>query len=135
MISFTVAGAPIPQPRPRVSTRGGFARAYVPSKHPVHDYRRRIADDAEVAGLTQQTEPISVCIVAVFERPASHVTAGGVVKATAPKVPRPDVDNIAKAVLDSLSDYFDDTLVESLSVSKSYGDFAVTKIVIAGRET
>jgi Holliday junction resolvase RusA-like endonuclease len=101
----------------------------------VHDYRRRIADDAEVAGLTPQTEPISVCIVAVFERPASHVTARGMVKATAPKVPRPDVDNIAKAVLDSLCDYFDDTLVESLSVSKSYGDCAMTKIVIAGRET
>jgi hypothetical protein len=26
-VSFTVAGQPVPQPRPRVSTAGGFARA------------------------------------------------------------------------------------------------------------
>ena len=29
-VCFTVLGEPVPQPRPRVSTRGGFARAYVP---------------------------------------------------------------------------------------------------------
>jgi Holliday junction resolvase RusA-like endonuclease len=45
-------------------------------------------------------------------------------------VPRPDVDNIAKAVLDALGDFFDDTLVESLQVSKSYGTAAHTKVVI-----
>jgi Holliday junction resolvase RusA-like endonuclease len=66
----------------------------------------------------------------VFKRPASHVTAKGIVKATAPSVPRPDVDNLAKAVLDALGDFFDDTLVESLQVSKSYGDVAHTKVVI-----
>ena len=131
MISFTITGDPVPQPRPRVSTRGGFARAYVPASHPVHAYREAVALPATIAGLRECCEPLNVCIVAVFKRPASHVTARGVVKATAPKVPRPDVDNIAKAVLDALGDFFDDTLVESLSVSKSYGDVASTKVVIA----
>lgn len=131
MISFSVPGDPVPQPRPRVSTRGGFARAYVPAKHPVHAYRQAVRLTARIAGLRERAEPMSVCIVAVFKRPASHVTSKGVVKATAPKVPRPDVDNIAKAVLDALGEFFDDTLVESLSVSKSFGDVASTKVVIA----
>ena len=130
MISFTVPGEPVPQPRPRVSTQGGFARAYVPAKHPVHAYRQAVALSAKLAGLGTINEPIQVCVVSVFERPKSHVTGRGVVKATAPRVPRPDVDNIAKAVLDALGDFFDDTLVESLQVSKSYGTAAHTKVVI-----
>jgi Holliday junction resolvase RusA-like endonuclease len=131
VIRFTVSGDPVPQPRPRVSMRGGFARAYVPKDHPVHAYRQQVALAAKAAGLGHTKTPVNVCVVAVFKRPASHVTTRGTVKATAPKVPRPDVDNIAKAVLDALCDFFDDTLVESLSVSKSYGDESSTSVVIA----
>ena len=131
MITFTIPGEPVPQPRARVSTRGGFAHAYVPAEHPVHAYRQAVAIAAKTAGLGTITEPIQVCVVSVFQRPKSHVTARGVVKATAPRLPRPDVDNLAKAVLDALGDFFNDTLVESLQVSKSYGDVAHTKVVIA----
>jgi Holliday junction resolvase RusA-like endonuclease len=130
VIAFTVPGDPVPQPRPRVSTRGGFARAYVPAAHPVHAYRQAVALAAKMAGLGPITEPIQVCVVSVFERPKSHTTARGVVKTTAPRLPLPDVDNLAKAVLDALGDFFNDKLVESLQVSKSYGDVAYTKVVI-----
>ena len=113
-----------------MSTRGGFARAYVPAQHPVHTYRQAVALAAKLAGLKPITEPIQVCVVSVFERPKSHTTGRGVLKSTAPRLPRPDVDNLAKAVLDALGDFFNDTLVESLQVSKSYGDVAHTKVVI-----
>lgn len=44
------------------------------------------------------------------------------VKPDAPKLPRPDVDNVAKAVLDALQDVIgDDTSVARLVVEKSYG--------------
>ena len=43
MIKFTVYGTPIPQPRPKVSTVNGMARAYVPAKHPIHAWRDSIA--------------------------------------------------------------------------------------------
>lgn len=130
MTTFTVSGDPVPQPRPRVSTQGGFARAYVPAKHPVHAYRQAVGAAAWAAGLTATDKPVQVCIVAVFKRPKSHLTSSGLLRATARILPRPDVDNIAKAVLDALVDFFDDTLVESLQVSKSYGDVAETKVVI-----
>jgi Holliday junction resolvase RusA-like endonuclease len=127
-ITFSVPGDPVPQPRPRVSTRGGFARAYVPAKHPVHAYRTSIAAAAHDAGLADTGEPISVIIDAVFQRPKSHMTKKGV-KKTAPPLPRPDVDNLAKAVLDALQDVIgDDTHVSRLVVEKSWGDTARTTV-------
>ena len=129
-ITFSVPGDPVPQPRPRVSTRGGFARAYVPAQHPVHAYRKAIAEAADEAGLVAQDEPISVVIDAVFMRPKSHLLKSGV-KPDAPKLPRPDVDNIAKAVLDALQDVIgDDTCVARLVVEKSYGQEARTTVRI-----
>ena len=130
-ITFSVPGNPVPQPRPRVSTRGGFARAYVPSKHPVHDYRTQLAMAARLAGLTATGEPLDVVIDAVFERPKSHLLKSGV-KKTAPRLPRPDVDNVAKAVLDSLQDVMgDDSLVARLVVAKSWGAEARTTVRVS----
>ena len=130
MITFVVQGEPVPQPRPRVSTRGGFARAYVPSTHPVHAYRQRIAAEATKAGLEPQSEPVEVIVEAVFVRPKSHMTKKGV-KPTAPKLPRPDVDNIAKAILDSLQDVMgDDTNVRLLTVGKAYGNESRTTVSV-----
>ena len=129
-ITFTVPGEPVPQPRPRVSTRGGFARAYVPAKHPVHAYRQSLAAAARAAGLSDTGEPLSVVIDAVFVRPKSHVRKSGV-KPDAPKLPRPDVDNIAKACLDALQDVIgDDTCVARLVIEKSYGTEARTTVRI-----
>jgi len=130
-VTFSVAGQPVPQPRPRVSTAGGFARAYVPGKHPVHAYREAIAAAARRAGLTATGEPLNVVIDAVFERPKSHMRKSGV-KADAPKLPRPDVDNIAKAVLDALQDVMgDDSFVGRLVVEKSYGPEARTTVRVS----
>jgi Holliday junction resolvase RusA-like endonuclease len=126
-ITFTVPGDPVPQPRVRVSTRGGFARAYVPSKHPVHAYRLSVAQAAIASGLSPTSEPLEVIIDAVFERPKSHRNKRGL-KADAPALPRPDVDNIGKAVLDALKELFDDTIVRRLIVEKSYGDEARTTV-------
>jgi Holliday junction resolvase RusA-like endonuclease len=130
-LTFSVPGEPVPQPRPRVSTRGGFARAYVPAKHPVHAYRQSLASAARDAGLSETGEPLHVVIDAVFRRPKSHMRKSGV-KADAPRLPRPDVDNIAKAVLDALQDVMgDDTLVARLVVEKSYGQEARTTVRIS----
>lgn len=129
--TFTIDGDPVPQPRPRVSTRGGLARAYVPKAHPVHAYRQAIAAAARAAGVPATDEPLNVVIDAVFARPKSHMNKAGV-KATAPRLPRPDVDNIAKAVLDSLQNVVgDDTCVARLVVEKSYGTEGRTTVRVS----
>jgi Holliday junction resolvase RusA-like endonuclease len=130
-ITFSVPGEPVPQPRPRVSTRGGFARAYVPATHPVHAYRQTLAAAARAAGLGETGEPLNVVIDAVFQRPKSHMRKSGV-RPDAPRLPRPDVDNLAKAVLDALQDVIgDDTNVARLVVEKSYGTEARTTVRIS----
>ena len=130
-ITFSVPGDPVPQPRPRVSTRGGFARAYVPATHPVHGYRQAVAVAAKAAGLEPLGHSLNVVIDAVFERPKSHSTKAGL-KPTAPALPRPDVDNIAKAVLDALQDVIgDDSCVGRLVVEKSYGPEARTTVRVS----
>ena len=120
-VTFSVPGDPVPQPRPRVSTAGGFARAYVPAKHAIHGYRQAVALAAKAAGLGKADKPVSVIVDAVFARPKSHLNKSGV-KATAPRLPRPDVDNIGKAVLDALQEVIgDDSNVSRLVVEKTYG--------------
>jgi Holliday junction resolvase RusA-like endonuclease len=130
-LTFTIPGEPVPQPRPRVSTRGGFARAYVPAKHPVHAYRDAIATAARAAGAGVHGEPVSVVIDFVWERPKSHLRKSGV-KPDAPVLPRPDLDNTTKAVLDSLNGvaWEDDSQVQRLVVEKSYGPEARTTVRI-----
>lgn len=129
-ITFHVHGQPVPQPRARVSSRGGFARAYVPAKHPVHAYRQAIEVSARSAGVTQATEPVDVVVLATFGRPKSHMTLQGL-KASAPALPRPDVDNIGKAVLDALQPVLgDDTIVGRLVVAKRYGDEGLTTVTV-----
>jgi len=97
----------------------------------VHAYREAIAAAAQGAGLTTTGEVLNVVIDAVFQRPKSHMRKSGV-KADAPKLPRPDVDNIAKAVLDALQDVMgDDSLVGRLVVEKSYGTEARTTVRVS----
>ena len=128
-ITFSVPGDPVPQPRPRVSTAGGFARAYVPKDHPIHAYRQAVALAARAAGVRQATGPVSIIIDAVFARPKSHMNKKGV-KPAAPALPRPDADNNAKAVLDSLGEFFDDTHVRRLVIEKTFGTEARTTVRI-----
>lgn len=130
-VSFSVTGEPVPQPRARVSTVGGFARAYVPVTHPVHAYRAAIVAAATDAGLAQTESELEVTIVAEFSRPKSHMNKGGV-KPSAPRLPRPDVDNIAKAVLDAIGPIVgDDAQVERLTVVKGYGERGQTVVRVA----
>lgn len=97
----------------------------------MHAYREAIAAAARDAGLTPTGEVLNVVIDAVFERPKSHLRKSAV-KLDAPKLPRPDVDNLAKAVLDALQEVIgDDSLVGRLVVEKSYGTEARTTVRIS----
>ena len=131
IVGFCVPGDPVPQPRARVTTRHGIARAYVPSSSPIHAYRASIAAAAKKAGSVVTDSVFAVTIVATFARKSSHMNKSGL-KKTAPRLPRADVDNIAKAVLDALHGvaFHDDKQVESLAVRKTYGTEGKTEVLI-----
>ena len=73
-----------------------------------------------------QDIPIDVAIVAIFSRPAymakvSKVSGdllGGWLRSSYLHSKKPDADNVAKIVLDSLSEWFDDERVAVLTVRK-----------------
>ena len=130
-LTFSVDGNPVPQPRPRVTARGGFAHAYVPAKHPVHAYRLAVAAAARAAGAGTHGDPVTVELGLVWARPKSHLRKAGV-KPDAPALPRIDIDNAAKAVLDALNGvaWEDDAQVRRLVVEKSYGPQGRTVVTI-----
>jgi Holliday junction resolvase RusA-like endonuclease len=127
-ITFSVDGEPVPQPRAKITTRGGFGRAYVETKHPIHAYRKALQMAAVDAGLRPCTGTVEVEIDAVFCRPRSHMNKNGL-KPTAPITPRADVDNLAKGVLDSIGPIIgNDTQVKRLVIEKRYGTEARTTV-------
>ena len=130
-LDFTVPGKPVPQPRPRITTRGNFAHAYTPKSHPITSYREAIRKAAIAAGAKPHKSLVVVFVDASFLRPPSHSNKKGL-KKTAPELPSCDHDNILKGVCDALNGvaYFDDKQVEMSFVWKRYGKTAETRIWI-----
>jgi len=120
-IVLEVPGQPVPQPRPRVSTRGGFGRAYTPTKHPIHVYRQAIELVARASG-KKITGPTALLVDAVFQRPPSHWRKHDL-RPDAPPWPNADGDNVLKGVADALTDggvWGDDDQVVFWSIRKRY---------------
>ena len=127
MIEFTVPGTPSGQPRQRhrIVKAGGrtFASNYLPVSDPVNAFKATIRLAYHEAGgrvlNLDGDEAISVVILAVFPRPKSKT------RKTTPNpryrmTKKPDVDNIAKAVMDGLNGvaWTDDAVVSDLVVQK-----------------
>lgn len=127
-ITFSVPGNPVPQPRARVTKKGW---AYTPADHPIHAYRKALQLAAIDAGLRATPGTVDVVIDAVFARPQSHLTKTGVRKGARP-APVPDVDNLAKSVLDAIGPIIgNDSQVRRLLIEKTYGTEARTTVRIS----
>jgi Holliday junction resolvase RusA-like endonuclease len=115
-----IPGEPVAQPRVKVSTRGGFARAYVDAKHPIHAYKQAIRLAYVNAGGEVLEGPVEVRIACWFERPKGHSKKRR--QQREPKTTKPDLDNVGKAILDALNEiaYNDDGQVYRLTVEKWY---------------
>ena len=131
MISFTVPGDPVAQPRHKVSTRGGFAKAYIPKDHPIHAYKEAVRLSAKVAmaGLAPVDGPVLVTVLFRFARPKSHAKAG---RADDNHKQKPDLDNLAKAVLDALNGicWADDSQVCQIRASKAWRTEGQTIVLV-----
>jgi len=123
-----IEGVPVAKGRPRMSSFGGFARAYTPAK------TRHAEEDLAFAvkglwGKEPLSVPLRVNIVFTFCHPKS---ASKKDRLDTRHIKRPDADNLAKTVLDSLNGvlWSDDSIIWQMSISKRYGASPSTSIAV-----
>ena len=130
MIKFIVLGKPQGKARPRFNTYTG--RTYTPSK--TGAYERLIALCFKQAGGKKLAGAIEIKIECFYQIAKSHTKAAkalmesGQIQATI----KPDLDNVAKAVLDGLNGlaFDDDKQVVRLEISKRYDHEARVEVEI-----
>lgn len=122
-IYFVVPGDPQGKGRPKASSRGGFVRMYTPAL--TRQYEDKIARLGEIARgeFPVLATPISLRVVAHHPIPASWSKKKQQLALAGDVIPgKPDLDNVAKAVLDALNGviYLDDKQVVRLVAEKRY---------------
>jgi Holliday junction resolvase RusA-like endonuclease len=118
-----IPGEPIAQPRHNfrvIKTKQGnlTCMPYIPKSDPVHAYKQAIRLAYVNAGGEVLEGPVEIRIACWFERPKGHSKKRR--KQAEPKTTKPDLDNLAKAILDALNEiaYNDDGQVCRLTVEK-----------------
>ena len=122
-----VPGTPVAQPRPRAVRRGAHAGVYNP---PTADaWKAAVVREMQRWAGQRISGALEVEIDFSFPRPLSHFGTGRNAAKLKPSAPedhtkRPDLDNLAKAVLDAMGDagvFGDDAQVARLILSKRWG--------------
>jgi Holliday junction resolvase RusA-like endonuclease len=131
MIEFEIMGEPVGKGRPKFSSRGGFARAYTPKK--TTDYEKKVRECYLDQIGTKFECALRVEITAFYPIPKS-TSKKNRVKMLRDEIrctKKPDIDNIAKIILDALNGvaYEDDKQVVSIEVNKMYGQ--VPKVAVS----
>lgn len=123
MITFTIPGDALSQPRHEVAVRGRHAVAFIRSDKPIHAYKAtvKILASQAMAGKPPVEGPISVAINFQFSRPKSHSKKR---REDFRHSQKPDIDNLIKAVFDALNKvcFQDDSQIWELRVSKRWTD-------------
>lgn len=122
--TLTLPVEPRGQGRARYSSRGGMVRAYTPPA--TRQAQEEIRHLWALAGSPEvPSDVFGLTLLASFKRPASHLTKSGELSAAGKRVrlPRPDVDNIVKLVLDALQGhaFANDSGCARVHASKGWG--------------
>ena len=134
MISFFVPGTPVGKGRPRAARRGSSMVMFTPEK--TANYSALVADHAglAMAGQPPLTGPLEVCLDMQFPIPSSWSKAHKAAALAGTELPtgRPDVDNVAKAILDACNGvvFRDDAQVVVLVATKRFSEAPRVGVVI-----
>ena len=129
--TFEIVGEPQGKGRPRFSTRGGFVKTYTPEKTASYENFVKVCYLNKYKGQKLDGEIIAE-IIAYFPIPKSFSKKkrSEAIEGKIMPTKKPDTDNIAKTILDSLNGiaFEDDKQVVALLVKKLYGEEA--KVVV-----
>jgi len=136
MVHFEIETPPVAKGRPRYARRGNFVQTYTPTK--TRDYEDVIRENAKMAmGMSEPLEtPLNVLLMFGMPIPSSTPKKAleGYLDGSVKHIKKPDLDNLAKAVLDAMNGvvYLDDNQICRLTIEKNYDP--VPKISISVRE-
>ncbi len=130
---FTIPGPPKGKQRPRVTQYGGYAHAYTPQDTVVYENYVKLTYQQACRGIVFDGA-VRAVITAYFPIPESvskkkrQQMLNGEIKYTK----KPDNDNIAKIVLDSLNQiaYKDDSQICELVIGKMYGEMPRVEVTL-----
>jgi Holliday junction resolvase RusA-like endonuclease len=133
MVQFTVDANPVPKGRPKFSKIGGFVRTYTPKK--TSDYETIVQTVAQGAMTREPLEtPIAVYLYFRLPIPKSYPKKRlqACLKGLERPIKKPDIDNLAKSVLDGLNGivYRDDGQIVSLHVTKVYASLPGVDVLV-----
>lgn len=128
---FIPAARPVPKGRPRFSRKSGFA--FTPAKT-----RKAEESFTALAAEHRPSTPIegAVQLVIAFAMPipksASKKDKAAMLAGDLLHTKRPDIDNLAKLVVDAMSEVFfvDDKQVNCLILSRGYSDMPGTHVIM-----
>lgn len=123
--TLTLPVEPRAQGRAKHTSRGGFVRTYTPKR--TREAQDEVRELWMLAGrpVVPDGVPFAAHVLARFARPKSHRGKSGLTAAGRRSVlPRPDVDNIGKLILDALQGhaFTDDLWCWALTVEKQWAD-------------
>ena len=136
MVHFEIEITPVAKGRPRYARRGNFVQTYTPTK--TREYEDVIRENAKMAmGMSDPLEtPLNVLLMFGMPIPSSTPKKAleGYLDGSVKHIKKPDLDNLAKAVLDAMNGvvYLDDNQICMLTIEKNYD--TVPKISISVRE-
>lgn len=117
---FFVPGTPVAQPRVKATRRGKFVHIYTPND--ADEWKacvRKVSAQYKPGSIL--TGPVYVRLLFAMPRPKSLSTRTYKDEIHRPHIFKPDVDNLTKAVLDAMSEWWtDDCLVAMVQASKWY---------------
>lgn len=135
-VFFTIPGKPVGKGRPRFARRGNYVQTYSPDATVV--YENWVRECWRSGGFPKLVGPVTAKISAFFPIPKAGSKkrkaemASGFIGYTG----KPDTDNLAKCVLDSLNGmaFDDDSQVTLLVISKAYAEDPRCEVRLYGEE-
>lgn len=132
MVVFTIKGDPKGKGRPRFTKNG---HVYTPEE--TKKYENLVAWAYKSAKGEKFTSPVRVTIKAFFKPPKkSKKVVEDMLDGKILPTKKPDVDNIAKIILDGLNGvaWEDDTQVVDVMITKRYATEPMVAVIVAGIE-